>query len=218
MQAETAGWRPMAFGAASARQIENPLFEPRWRGRRVLVEAAAGHVAIRAIDGSAIDRLEALRAAVTDAALADELLLDGWLVSPPLPGNEEAPVLIDIAALKTPAERMRHMFVGGRFPTSATRAANPGHEPVAFVAADLLWIDGQPLLDTPLVERKRLLDSALAEGELVRRTMVGRPPLQRWFVQWRALGFDEVIVKAANGRYRPGLASEDWAVLPIPAR
>jgi hypothetical protein len=211
----------MAFGAAAAGRIENPLVEPRWRGRRVLVEAAAGHVAIRAIDGSAIDRLEALRAAVVEAALADELLLDGWLVRPPLPGNEDAPALIDIAAVKTPAERMRHMFVGGHSPNGnagATRAENPGHEPVAFVATDLLWIDGQPLLDIPLVERKRLLDSALAEGELVRRTMVGRPPIERWFVQWRALGFDEVIVKGANGRYRPGLAGEDWAVLPIPAR
>jgi hypothetical protein len=218
MQAETAGWRPMAFGAAPARRIENPVFEPRWRGRRVLVEAAVGHVAIRAIDGSAIDRLEPLRAAVVEAALAGELLLDGWLVRPPLPGNEDAPALIDIAAVQTPAERMRHMFVGGRSPAGATRAATPGHEPVAFVATDLLWIDGQALLEIPLVERKRLLDSALADGELVRRTVVGRAPLERWFVQWRALGFGEVIVKGANGRYRPGLASEDWAVLPIPAR
>jgi hypothetical protein len=56
------------------------------------------------------------------------------------------------------------------------------------------------------------------EATSIQVETVGRPPLERWFVQWRALGFDEVIVKGANGRYRPGLATEDWAVVPIPAR
>jgi hypothetical protein len=229
MQAETAGWRPMAFGATAPGRIEDPLFEPRWRGRRVLVEAVAGHVAIRAIDGSLLDGHEGLRAAVADAALADELLLDGWLVRPPLPAIEDAPALIDIGAVKTPAERLRHMFVGGRSQIGRAEALGqagamrapkpagaPGDEPVAFVATDLLWIDGQPLLEVPLQERKRLLDSALAEGDLVRRTVVGRAPLERWTVGWRALGFEEVILKGANGRYRPGRVSEDWVVVPIP--
>lgn len=189
MQAETAGWRPMAFRAMARERIENPLFEPLWGGRRVLVEvAAAGHVAIRATDGPELEGHEDLRAAIAGAAQADELLMDGWLVPPPLPGIEDAPALIDIGAVKTPAERLRHMFVGGRSPSGSAEA------------------------------RKRLLDSALAEGELVRRTMVGRPPLERWFARWRALGIEEVIVKAANGRYRPGAVSADWAVAPIPRR
>jgi bifunctional non-homologous end joining protein LigD len=89
---------------------------------------------------------------------------------------------------------------------------------MAFVATDLLWLDGQSLLDIPLLERRRLLDSALEEGDLVRRTMVGRPPFERWLARWRTMGFDEVIFKAANGRYRPGGLSEDWSVSGIPTR
>jgi hypothetical protein len=48
--------------------------------------------------------------------------------------------------------------------------------------------------------------------------MVVRPPVESWFAQWRALGFEEVTYKAANGRYRPGTVSEDWTVVVMPRR
>ena len=46
-------------------------------------------------------------------------------------------------------------------------AAEPG--PIAFVAVDLLALDDEPLLEIPLLERKRLLESVLPEGR-------ARPP------------------------------------------
>ncbi len=45
----------------------------------------------------------------------------------------------------------------------------------AFVAIDLLWLDGEPLDDVPLLERKRLLDTVLAQSRLVRVTPFVRP-------------------------------------------
>jgi len=45
-----------------------------------------------------------------------------------------------------------------------------------------------------------------------------RPPIEAWYSQWRALGFREVVLKSANGRYTPGTPAADWATLVIPTR
>ncbi|TME13314.1 MAG: hypothetical protein E6I65_01075 [Chloroflexi bacterium] len=226
-RAETVSWRPMAFGHKAPHKIDDPLCEPLWGGRRVLIEVTAGRVDIRSTDGAEVEGYEVLREAIAQAAFADELLLDGSLLPAPLRDTEGARVRVGMDSVKSPGDRVKHIFIG-ESPLTGKREAlqqadeartpAPGNEPAAFVATDLLWIDGQSLLDVPLLERKRVLESALDERELVRRTMVVRPPVESWFAQWRALGFEEVTFKGANGRYRPGTVAEDWTVIVMPRR
>jgi ATP-dependent DNA ligase len=217
----------MAFGHERPWKIADPVCEPLWGGRRVLVEVAGGEVEIRGTDGDEVEGYEDLRAAIADAAFADELLIDGALLPAPLRDTEGARVRVGMDAVKSPADRVKHVFIGesplaGKRQALAVadeaRSPAPGDEPAALVATDLLWIDGQSLLDIPLLERKRVLESALDERELVRRTMVVRPPVETWFAQWRALGFEEVTYKGANGRYRPGIVAPDWTVIVMPRR
>ena len=217
----------MAYGHERPWKIADPLCEPLWGGRRVLVEVAGGNVDIRGTDGADVEGYDDLRAAIADAAFADELLMDGALLPAPLRDTEGARVRVGMDAVKTPTERVKHIFVGespmtGRREALAVadeaRLPAPGDEPAALVATDLLWLDGQSLLDVPLLERKRVLESVLDERELVRRSMVVRPPVETWFAQWRALGFEEVTYKGANGRYRPGTVAEDWTVIVMPRR
>ena len=100
---------------------------------------------------------------------------------------------------------------------SARRATFGPDDIVAFVAVDLLWLDGESLLDVPLLERKRLL-------EAVARRVEPRPPRRRssgrrsstWVSSWRALGFAGLTYKAANSRYRPGGVKDDWATSAMP--
>lgn len=227
MQSTTSAWRPMAFGRKAPQQIPDAIAEPLWGGRRVLVEVSGGTVRFRDTDNEEIEGYDELRAAIADAALADELLLDGALLPAPLRDTEGARVRIGMDSVETPGERVKHWFVGESPMTSKrealaradeARLPAPGDEPAALVATDLLWIDGQSLLDVPLLERKRVMDSALDERELVRRTMVVRAPAEPWFAQWRALGFEEVAYKAANSRYRPGTRSDEWTVVVMPRR
>ena len=89
---------------------------------------------------------------------------------------------------------------------------------VAFVAIDLLRLDGDSLLDVPLLERKRLLDSVVAPSDLVRVGAYVRPPLQTWISTWRRLGFVGLSYRAANSRYHPGEEHEDWTLIPMPRR
>jgi len=198
-----------------------------WGGRRVLVEVTAGGVDIRGTDGADVGGYDALREAIVDAMFADELVLDGSLLPAPLRDTEGARIRVGMDAVKSPSDRMKHIFIG-ESPMTGKRQAlavadeartpSPGDEPAALVATDLLWIDGQSLLDVPLLERKRVLESALDVRELVRCSMVVRPPVENWFAQWRALGFEEVTYKAANGRYRPGTVADDWTVIVMPRR
>jgi len=227
IRAATAAWRPMAYGHRHPEKIVDPICEPLWGGRRVLVEVAGGQVDIRGTDGVEVEGYDVLRAAIADATFADEALLDGSLLPAPLRDTEGARIRIGMDSVKSPGDRVKHIFIG-ESPIADKRKAlqeadearlpAPGDEPAAFVASDLIWIDGQSLLDIPLLERKRVLESALDERELVRRSMVVRPPVETWFAQWRALGFEEVTFKAANGRYRPGAVADDWTVIVMPRR
>jgi ATP-dependent DNA ligase len=98
------------------------------------------------------------------------------------------------------------------------RSSMPDETGAGFVAVDLLELDGESLLDVPLLERKRLLDSILRESENVRLTPIVRAPAAPWYSQWRGVGFTEMAFKAANSRYTPGVVSRDWAITRIPRR
>ena len=90
--------------------------------------------------------------------------------------------------------------------------------PLAFVAVDLLEIDGTNLLDIPLLERKRLLDSVLWENLRVRKSPFLRLPLNSFLPTWRAAGFSGLAYKDPNGRYRPGERNDGWVLAPMPRR
>jgi hypothetical protein len=233
-------WRPMAFGSRPARAIRDPVIEPFWPGRRVLVHLAPGvpdRGSLAIVDESGLELAghPEIRVALLDAALADDMVLDGYLVE--LPRRDAAGVFGGEPAATVPglAGTARQLVLGGRAarrdepeqaqlspavapdPSSAADAQRRAVATVvAFVVVDVLAIDADELLEVPLLERKRLLDSAVAVGELVRRSPHVRPPVESWYGQWRAFGFRQIAVKSANSRYVPGRPSEHWAVATIP--
>ncbi len=131
---------------------------------------------------------------------------------------------------------MTHFFLGrrpadsrggrGRVPGRSTArlagqakaAAAEGPVPIAFVAVDLISLDDEPLLEIPLLERKRLLESVLPEGARVRRTPYVREPAGSFIVTWRSLGFGGLAYKEANSRYHPGAPNDDWSLIAMPRR
>jgi bifunctional non-homologous end joining protein LigD len=85
----------------------------------------------------------------------------------------------------------------------------------AYVALDLVELDGQALHDVPYLERRRLLESVVQEGHRVRISPVVRMPVSSWLDAWRSNGFDFYFAKHMNSRYRPGEFAEDWLRIPI---
>jgi ATP-dependent DNA ligase len=220
-------WRPMAFSDREPKHIKDPLCEPLWAGRRSLVHVDRYGVTIRDEEAAELEGFEVLREAILGASQAVELVLDGYLMPGPLRSNPVADVAPGSESMVTPGQLTRQMFLGGGGRNArreaieraeARRVELAPEGPTAFVAVDLLWLDGESLLQVPLLERRRLLESALLEVDLVRRSVAVRPPVEAWYAQWKTFGIQEFAVKEANSRYVPGGTSRDWVTAPIPRR
>lgn len=209
-------WRPQRFGRRGT-SIRDAIIEPGWSGVRVLARLENGRT--RFIDEEGVDctdEFAEVATAVTAAALAGDLILDGHLTVEP------TQVVVGVPAAEiqapTPGQMMVQMLAGNRIARSVgpKRRLDPDR-PLAFVAVDLLRIDGTPLLDVPLLERKRLLEGSLAQTDLVRITPFIRPPIGSFITTWRSAGFIALAYKAANSRYRPSARNDDWSIVRMPA-
>lgn len=221
--------QPMPFGRVDTGAVRDPIIEPLWFGRRVLAHLTTREAAkLTDEDGEGLVAFAALREEIGAANLADSVIVDGYLTAQ-IRDSVGLTVPDVTEGLASPAELSRQIIMGGggsgreerRDHAEASikkRAAMPDETGAGFVAIDLLELDGESLLNVPLLERKRLLESALGESANVRRTPIVRPPAATWYSQWRLVGFSEMAFKAANGRYTPGVASRDWAIARIPKR
>lgn len=224
--------RPQSFGKAPPSRVRDPIVEPMWNGVRVLAAVdrsggGADATSVLADEGGApVAAVAAIEAALATAAMADTLIVDGYLTKQM--AHDGSGVYTGVEAQVSTGKLIVQSMVGVRRNRTAERVEElerrheaTTFEPsdvVAFVATDILWLDDEPLFDVPLLERKRLLEAALDESDVIRRGMYVRPPIETWVGSWRALGFSGITFKAANSRYRPGAAAEDWVIAPIPRR
>jgi DNA ligase 1 len=91
--------------------------------------------------------------------------------------------------------------------------------PLVFVAFDLLVLDGDVVMDRPLVERRRLMeDLGLAWPFLLARleTAPGPDDLDRIFAETRERGNEGLMVKDPQSPYAPGRRGMAWLKLKRP--
>jgi bifunctional non-homologous end joining protein LigD len=88
----------------------------------------------------------------------------------------------------------------------------------AFVALDLVELEGESLTDVPYQERRRLLTSVLEQSARVRVSPAVRLPLEPWLHAWRSSGFTHYVAKHMNSRYRPGEQVDDWLIVSVEPR
>ena len=210
-------WRPQRFGRGR-RSLRDAIVEPGWSGVRILARFDGGRT--RLIDEEGIDctaSFNDVAEAISTAALAGELILDGFLTVEPTQVVAGVPPLE--TEVPSAGRMMAQLFTGDRLVRSAgpRRHLDPDR-PIAFVAVDLLQIDGARLLDVPLLERKRLLESSLTPAGLVRVTPFVQPHMSTLIATWRGSGFVALAYKAANSRYFPNERNDDWSIIPMPPK
>jgi bifunctional non-homologous end joining protein LigD len=173
------------------------LFEPSWGGMRALVfvgpaeAAGAGDVVV--VDADGRDRSRALPELAGLAVRVDarSAVLDGELV------------VVDADGLADTAELDR-------------RLTGKRGRPVAFLAFDLLHLDGRSLLSAPLDRRREALRRVLRPGDEV----VAVPAIAG---EGRALheaaaiqGIAGVMARQRSSPYLPGVRSRLWRFMASP--
>lgn len=180
------------------------VFEPSWSGERLLVRY---HDGVQSVTG---EGGEEVPAAVGDevadvlrhAVLAGRALLDGVWTAQPFTG--------DGSAARAWAETLDEAGIADELPDPLETESRR-----AFVAVDLLELDGEELYDVPLQERRRILESVVDEGVRVRLSPMVKQPVAAWLIGWRANGFSHYLAKHQNSRYRPGEVSDEWLRIPV---
>jgi bifunctional non-homologous end joining protein LigD len=165
-------------------------FEPKLDGWRVLVTVHTGRVAVRTRNGRDATESVPELGAIADAMAGRAVVLDGELVAHQ--GRAE-----DFYGL---GARMM-----ARHPLAKARAT-----PIAFVAFDVLWLDGDDLTHRPYTERRAALDGLALQGD--RWCTVPSYPGDgaELFKACTELGLEGLVAKRLTSRYRPGERSPDW--------
>jgi bifunctional non-homologous end joining protein LigD len=183
------------------------LFEPLWPGTRMLARLAGGRVRLSDEHGEPMGETDEMGDApeiLAAAILANEAVVDGiWTMQPFVGDGSPARAWARTLAIEGLAQEIPD-------PLETERRR-------AFVAVDLVELDGEPLHEIPFQERRRLLESVIDEGIRVRLSPLVKQPLAGWMVGWRANGFTHYIAKHMNSRYRPGERNEDWLKLSLRA-
>ncbi len=183
------------------------LFEPLWPGTRLLAHASDGRVRLTdevGADAGEDDGLADAPEVLAAAILADHAVIDGVWTAQPFVG--------DGSPARAWAETLETEGLDDEIPDPLETERRR-----AFIAVDLVELDGQLLHEVPFQERRRLLESVIDEGVRVRLSPVVKQPLAGWLVGWRANGFRHYVAKHMNSRYRPGERTEDWLKLSLRA-
>lgn len=174
------------------------LFEPWWGGARALVFVGPADVPgggdVRIVDVDGEDRTLAFPelAGTAVRVAARSAILDGELVV--VDGDGRA----DSSAL-------------------AARLAGGHGRPAAFLAFDLLHLDGRSLLGQSLVRRREALRRVLRPGDEVVAVPAIATEGRALFAAIVAQGLAGMMARQRQGPYLPGVRSRLWRVVPARA-
>ena len=212
--------RPQEYGNGSPYKVLDPLVEPLWTGVRVLAAVDSEGAAMVDVDGGAVDGMATIIETLGGSVQASGVVLDGFLTRQTthtpavIAWPDEMPSVAQLVGLR------RNRAVDTLTLKEEALAAQTfdSEDEVSFVATDLLWLDDTSLVDVPLLERRRLLESVVVESDTIRVGSFVRPPIESWVNSWRTMGFAGLTYKAANSRYLPGEPNPDWVVTGMPRR
>ncbi len=158
------------------------LFEPKWDGYRAVGYVRGGEVTLLSRNGNDLTkRFASIAKELPKALRSPDAVVDG-----------------EVCALD---EQGRPSF-------SAMQQGKPG-TPLVYEVFDLIELDGEPLVELPLTERRERLEALVAPSRLVQLSGTfddGEALLEAA----REQGLEGVMAKRAVSRYQEGKRSRDW--------
>lgn len=95
-----------------------------------------------------------------------------------------------------------------RHPIAIQRLA--AEHPAAFVAVDILYLDGRQVTDQPWEMRRRMLDKVVTESEPMAKVRVVEEHGLAFFGMVREIGLEGILGKRRDSVYLMGKRSRDW--------
>ena len=163
-------------------------FEPKWDGFRCLVFRDGDEIELGSRNDRPLTRYFPEILAPLLAALPPRCVVDGELVVAGAEGLDFDALQQRIHPAKSRVDRLA------------------AETPVSFVAFDLVALGDEALLDTPLNERRRLLEAHLGGSAAPVHLTPGtfdRAVASDWFSRFEGAGLDGVMAKVADGTYQP---------------
>ena len=175
-------YRPMlATLDGSVPEGDNWLFEVKWDGYRAIAYVRGGDVTLLSRkDNDLTQRFESVAKEITKAVKSPSAVLDG-----------------EVCALD---DRGRASF----------SAMQQGGHPLVYYAFDLLELDGQPLVDLSLTERRARLERLLDRGNKVVRSSETFEDGHALFEAAKAQDLEGIMAKRADSPYGQGKRTRDW--------
>jgi bifunctional non-homologous end joining protein LigD len=168
---------------------EGWTFEIKWDGYRIVSTLAGGDAELRTRkDQDYTQRFENVARALPKALKTPDCVIDG-----------------EVCALDE----------DGRPSFSAMQQAGPG-TPILYYIFDLLEVDGEPLVDLPLTERRERLEQLLDRRNQTIRLSEAFDDGNALLDAAKQQRLEGIMAKRLDSRYLPGRRTRDW--LKIKAR
>ena len=190
--------------------LEDPqlVYEPKYDGIRAIVDVPAGGRGVRLWSRLGNDKTlqfpEIARALEQWARrLRTPLVLDG-----------------EIVALDARGEPTGFQQLQGRIHLDEQLGKAPSSSSVAFIAFDLLRRGAEDMRERPLLERRAELERIFAPKGRARQPVLRISEMARGdgralYARALAHGWEGIIAKLADSRYRSGKRTPDWRKLKI---
>lgn len=179
--------KPMlAKSAAELPRDPGLLYEPKWDGFRCIVFRDGDEVELGSRNDRPLTRYFPELVELLRGALPDKCVVDGEVV------------VVTDAGLDFDTLQQRLHPAASRVNKLAVET------PASFVGFDLLALGDRDLTGEPFAERRRILETVLADppARLHLTPLTADPALAHdWFTRFEGAGFDGVMVKAADLPY-----------------
>src|SRR2546426_3327770 len=158
-------------------------FEVKWDGYRAVATVRGSEVALTSRNGNDLTaRFQNVAREIAKAVKTPDCVLDG-----------------EVCALDE----------AGRSSFSAMQQGNPG-TPLVYYVFDLLELEGEPLVDLPLVERRKRLEKLLDKRNRTVRLSESFDDGTALLQAAKEQKLEGIVAKRLDSRYAQGRRTRDW--------